>query len=48
MNNKNIVTEIGPYSVQGSGIIYHVWKLDDGTEAHVVFDSKGKIYHWRR
>ena len=40
---EEIVAEIGPYGVQGSGIIYHVWKLDDGTEAHVVFDSKGKI-----
>ena len=40
---EDIVADIGPYGVQGSGIIYHVWKLDDGTEARVVFDSKGKI-----
>ncbi len=40
---EDIVADIGPYGVKGSGIIYHVWKLNDGTEAHVVFDSKGKI-----
>ena len=40
---EDIVEEIGPYGIRGSGIIYHVWKLDDGTEAHVVFNSKGKI-----
>ena len=40
---EDIVADIGSYGVKGSGIIYHVWKLNDGTEAHVVFDSKGKI-----
>ena len=40
---EDIVADIGPYGVKGSGIIYYVWKLNDGTEAHVVFDSKGKI-----
>jgi len=40
---KKIVADIGTYGIQGSGIIYHVWKLNDGTEARVVFDSKRKI-----
>ena len=40
---EDIVADIGPYGVKGSGIIYHVWKLNDGTEAQVVFDSKGRI-----
>ncbi len=40
---EDIVADIGSYGVKGSGIIYYVWKLNDGTEAHVVFDSKGKI-----
>ena len=38
-----IVDEIGNYGIEGSGIIYHVWKLDDGAKAKVVFDSKGRI-----
>ena len=40
---EDIVADIGPYGVKGSGIIYHVWKLNDGAEAHVVFDSKDRI-----
>lgn len=40
---EDIVKEIGGYGLAGSGIIYHVWKLDDGSEALVVFDSKGRI-----
>ncbi len=40
---EDIVTDIGPYGIQGSGIIYHVWKLNDGTAAYVVFDSKDKL-----
>ena len=39
----DIVEDIGPYGITGSGILYHTWKLDDGSEAHLVFNSKGKI-----
>ena len=42
-SREDIVKEIGGYGLAGSGIIYHVWKLDDGSEALVVFDSKGRI-----
>ena len=38
-----IVEELGPCCFRGSGIIYNIWQLDDGTEARVVFDSEGKI-----
>ena len=38
-----IVEELGPYGVRGSGIIYFVWQLNDGSEAELVFDSNGKI-----
>ena len=38
-----IVEELGPCGFRGSGIIYNIWQLDDGTEARVVFDSEGKI-----
>ncbi|MBR4581201.1 MAG: hypothetical protein IKO32_08205 [Lachnospiraceae bacterium] len=38
-----IVEDLGAYGIEGSGILYHVWKLDDGSEAKLVFDSKGKI-----
>ena len=40
---EDIVAEVGNYGIKGSGILYHVWKLDDGTEADLVFDSKGRI-----
>ncbi len=40
---EDIVEDIGQYGVKGSGIIYHTWQLDDGSEASVVFDSKGRI-----
>ena len=40
---EDIVSEIGPSGVYGSGIIYRVWQLEDGTEAFVEFDSKGRI-----
>ena len=40
---EDIVEDIGQYGVEGSGILYFVWQLDDGTEAKVVFDSKGRI-----
>ena len=40
---EDIVKDIGNYGVEGSGILYYVWHLDDGTKAKVVFDSKGRI-----
>ncbi|MBR0513190.1 MAG: hypothetical protein IJK06_02960 [Clostridia bacterium] len=40
---EDIVEDIGQYGIEGSGILYFVWHLDDGTEAKVVFDSKGCI-----
>ena len=40
---EDIVEDIGQCGYKGSGIIYHVWHLDDGSEASVVFDSKGRI-----
>ena len=38
-----IVEDIGPCGIQGSGILYHVWRLNDGSAAKVVFDSRGRI-----
>lgn len=38
-----IVEDLGAYGIEGSGILYHVWMLNDGSEAKLVFDSKGKI-----
>ena len=40
---EEIVDDIGNYGVEGSGILYFVWQLDDGAKAKVVFDSKGRI-----
>ena len=40
---EQIVEDLGPYGISGSGILYHVWHLNDGTRAEVVFDSKGNI-----
>ena len=40
---EDIVADLGNYDIEGSGILYHVWHLDDGTEAKVVFDSEGRI-----
>jgi hypothetical protein len=40
---EDIVADLGNYGIEGSGILYHVWHLDDGTEAKVVFDSEGRI-----
>ena len=40
---EEIVEEIGPYGIDGSGILYHVWHLNDGTKAKIVFNSGGKI-----
>ncbi len=38
-----LVDELGPCGYAGSGVIYHIWRLNDGSEARVVFDSDGKI-----
>ena len=40
---EDIVEDIGQGGVKGSGIIFHTWHLDDGSEASVIFDSKGRI-----
>ena len=40
---EDIVEDIGEYGIEGSGILYFVWKLDDGAKAKVVFDSQGRI-----
>lgn len=41
----DITREVGTYnSITGSGVIHYVWKLDDGTSAHVYFSANdGKI-----
>lgn len=41
---QDIVESAGSYSIEGSGILYHVWPLDDGSRAKVVFDSNGRIF----
>ena len=38
-----ITEKIGAGGYEGSGIIYRVWMLDDGSKAKLVFNSKGKI-----
>lgn len=40
---QDIVESAGSYSIEGSGILYHVWPLDDGSRAKIVFDSTGRI-----
>lgn len=40
---EDIVADIGNYSIEGSGILYHVWHLKDGSRAKAVFDSRGRI-----
>ena len=40
---EDIVEDIGQGGVKGSGILFHTWHLDDGSEASVLFDSKGLI-----
>lgn len=40
---EDMISEIGQCGVYGSGIIYRVWQLEDGTEAFVEFDSQGRI-----
>ena len=40
---NDIFEEIGPYGMEGSGIIRFVWGLNDGSKAEIIFDSKGEI-----
>ena len=40
---QDIVENAGNYSIEGSGVLYHVWPLNDGSRAKIVFDSKGRI-----
>ncbi len=40
---QDIVEVAGDYSIEGSGILYFVWQLDDGSRAKTVFDSNGRI-----
>ncbi len=40
---NEIIEQFGNCGYEGSGIIYHVWMLDDGSKAKLVFNSKGKI-----
>ena len=40
---EDIVEDIGQGGVKGSGMIFHTWRLDDGSEASVLFDSEGRI-----
>ena len=38
---EQMVQEIGPGGISGSGILYFSWKLEDGSTAYVVFSSYG-------
>ena len=40
---QDIVENAGNYGIEGSGILYHVWLLNDGSRAKIEFDSKGRI-----
>lgn len=40
---EDIVETAGNYGIEGSGILYFVWPLDDGSRALIEFDSKGRI-----
>ena len=40
---QDIVRDAGDYGIEGSGILYFVWPLDDGSWAKVMFDSSGRI-----
>ena len=40
---QEIVETAGDYSIEGSGILYFVWPLNDGSRAKIVFDSSGQI-----
>ena len=40
---QDIVKDAGNYGIEGSGILYFVWPLDDGSRAKIEFDSRGRI-----
>ena len=40
---QDIVEYAGNYGIEGSGILYFVWPLDDGSRVKVEFDSQGRI-----
>ena len=40
---QDIVENAGNYSIEGSGILYFTWPLNDGSRAKIVFDSQGRI-----
>lgn len=40
---QEIVKNAGNCSIEGSGILYFVWALDDGSRAKAVFDSRGWV-----
>ena len=40
---QDIVEDAGNYGIEGSGILYFVWPLDDGSRAKIEFDSRGRI-----
>ena len=40
---QDIAEAAGDYSIEGSGILYFVWRLDDGSRVKTVFDSSGRI-----
>ena len=40
---QDIVENAGDYSIEGSGILYFVWPLNDGSSAKIMFDSSGRI-----
>ena len=40
---QDIVGHAGNYGIEGSGILYFVWPLEDGSRAKTVFDSRGRI-----
>ena len=40
---EDIVKEIGQFGLEGSGIVYFVWRLDDGSRAKLVFNSRDQI-----
>ena len=41
--HKDIVEEIGPYGIVGSGILRFTWPINDGSKASLMFNSDDKI-----
>ena len=39
----DITEDLGQFGMEGSGIIRFVWRLDDGSKAEVIFNSKNSI-----